>query len=69
MNFSQALDRIKWGQPMSREAWNNPRVYVYRPNPPSEDTLRIRTDAGEALWSPLPTDVMADDWLDVPRIN
>ena len=30
MNFSQALDRIKWGQPMTRTAWNDSTVYVYR---------------------------------------
>lgn len=69
MNFSQALDRIKWGQPMSRELWADPRTYVYRPNPPDESTLRLRTDASDNVWTPSVEDVMALDWFDVPRID
>lgn len=69
MNFSQALDRIKWGQPMSREAWNEPRRYVYRRNPPDNDALFLRDPSGsESLWSPTSEDVLATDWIDVPRI-
>lgn len=69
MNFSQALDRIKWGQPMSREAWGNPAIYVYRGIPPENDALFLRQPSGsESLWSPSADDVMATDWVDVPRI-
>jgi hypothetical protein len=69
MNFSQALDRIKWGQPMSREAWGDKRTYVYRRNPPDDDALFLRESAGsESLWSPSAEDVLATDWIDVPRV-
>lgn len=69
MNFSQALDRIKWGQPMSRKAWGDPGVYVYRKPPPDEESLFLRQPSGsESLWSPGAEDVLATDWIDVPRI-
>lgn len=69
MNFSQALERIKWGQPMSRAAWSDPSIYVYRPNPPNENTMMLRVHSSESVWSPSSVDVMADDWFDVPRTN
>jgi hypothetical protein len=70
MDFSAALDRIKWGQPMSRAAWGNSSVYVFRLNPPDLDTLCMRLASGSiVLWTASADDIMASDWLDVLRIN
>lgn len=70
MNFSQALDRIKFGQPMSRRAWNDDRVYVFRLEPPLEERINKRLASGAALpWSPTIEDLMASDWKDVPRLE
>lgn len=70
MNFSQALDRIKWGQPMSREAWGSDAVYVFRLEPPLEHRISKRISTGASLpWSPATEDLMASDWKDVPRIE
>lgn len=69
MNFSQALDRIKWGQPMSREAWQDVARYVHRLLPPDEDKLALLDNGVDALWSPSIEDIMATDWVDVLRID
>lgn len=68
MNFSQALDRIKWGMPMTRLAWGDPDTYVYRLLPPEEDKINIHYSSGnESLWSPTVEDLMATDWADTVR--
>lgn len=70
MNFSQALDRIKWGMPMTRLAWGDAETYVYRLLPPDEDKINIRYSSGsESLWSPTVEDVMALDWADTTRVS
>ena len=69
MNFSQALERIKWGQPMSRRAWGSVSTYVYRGNPPDASKLFLRSGGGASVWFPSSDDVMADDWFDVVRID
>ena len=70
MDFSTALERIKWGQPMSRAEWNDPALYVFRGVPPSAEQLYIHFANGSlANWIPRVEDLMADDWLDVPRIS
>ena len=70
MNFSNALEQIKWGMPMSRSAWGNPAVYVFRMLPPDTDQLAQRTADGHiVLWTPAPADIMATDWVAVPRIS
>lgn len=70
MNFSSALERIKWGQPMSRAAWSDPAIYVFRLTPPDQDQIARRAAAGAvAPWSPTVEDIMASDWLDVSRID
>lgn len=68
MNFSQALDRIKWGQPMTRASWNDPGTYVHRLNAPDNDKMNIHSSVGyENPWSPSVDDILADDWLDTVR--
>lgn len=68
MNFSQALKRIKWGQPMTRVEWGNPSTYVYRLNPPNEDKINIHFSTGtDILWNPTVEDIMAVDWADTVR--
>lgn len=68
MNFSMALERIKWGQPMTRLAWNDSATYVYRLNPPNADDINIHYSSGsESLWSPTIEDIMANDWADTVR--
>lgn len=68
VNFSQALDRIKWGQPMTRVAWNDPATYVYRLNPPDTDKINIHYSTGaDFLWNPTVEDIMATDWQDTTR--
>lgn len=70
MNFSQALDRIKWGMPMTRLAWGDLDTYVYRLLPPDEDKINIHYSSGnESLWSPTVEDVMATDWADTARAS
>jgi hypothetical protein len=70
MNFSYALDRIKWGQPMSRQAWGDPAIYVYRLNPPDSEQINRRNANGSTEpWAPTIEDIMATDWFDVPRID
>lgn len=67
MNFSQALDRIKWGQPMRRAEWED-GVYVHRLNAPDNDKIDIHSAQGDdSPWSPSIADVLADDWLDTTR--
>lgn len=68
MNFSQALDRIKFGQPMTRAEWDDPATYVYRLNPPDTEKINLHQSSGtEALWSPTVDDIMATDWQDTLR--
>lgn len=68
MNFSQALDRIKWGQPMTREAWGDPATYVHRLNGADNEKINIHRSNGEdVLWSPTVEDLLAIDWLDTTR--
>lgn len=68
MNFSVALERIKWGMPMTREAWGNPATYVYRLVPPDDDKINIRYSTGpDILWNPTNEDIMATDWADTVR--
>lgn len=68
MNFSQALDRIKFGQPMTRNAWGDVATYVYRMNAPDADKIKIHYSSGaESLWSPTTDDILANDWLDTVR--
>ncbi len=70
MNFSMALDRIKWGMPMTRLAWDDPATYVYRLNPPNEDQINIKYSFGvDKAWSPTVADIMATDWVDTVRGN
>lgn len=69
MNFSYALDRIKWGQPMSREAWGDRTIYVYRIGPPGDALMKREATGASAPWTPTQADIMASDWLDVPRID
>jgi len=70
MNFSQALDRIKWGMPMTRLAWGDPDTYVYRLLPPEEDKINIHYSSGnESPWSPTVEDLMATDWADTTRVS
>ena len=69
MDFSQALDRIKWGQPMTRVAWNDSTVYVYRvilpPDQPA--VLNKRTSTSDEYWNPTQDDIVANDWQDTVR--
>jgi len=68
MNFSTALDRIKWGMPMTRLAWNDAGTYVYRLVPPDVEMINIHYSSGsESLWSPTIEDIMANDWADTVR--
>ncbi len=69
MNFSQALDRIKFGQPMTRIAWNDSTTYVYRVIlPPDEPALlHKRTASSDEYWNPTQDDVIANDWQDTVR--
>lgn len=68
MNFSVALDRIKWGMPMTRISWGDTATYVYRMNAPDEHQIKIRYSAGtESLWSPTVDDILANDWIDTVR--
>lgn len=72
MNFSQALDLIKWGQPMTREAWGNPAVYVVRdpPVPGNDYNINKRLANGEMTpWEPTVDDIMANDWATTIRID
>ena len=72
MNFSQALDRIKWGQPMTRAAWDNPAVYVVRDPaiPGREYNINKRLADGQIIpWEPSVDDIMANDWADTVRID
>lgn len=70
MNFSQALERIKWGQPMTRMAWSDPAAYVHRLNPPNEDKINMHYLNGEdVLWNPTVEDIMAVDWADTVRVD
>ena len=68
MNFSVALDRIKWGQPMTRAKWDDVATYVHRLNGSNNDKINIHYSSGEeSLWSPTVEDVLADDWQDTMR--
>lgn len=70
MNFSQALERIKWGQPMTRIEWASPTTYVYRLNPPNEDKINVHFSTGtDIIWSPTVEDIMAIDWADTVRVD
>jgi len=70
MNFSSALDLIKWGAPMTREVWADPRVYVYRLNPPDTDKINIHTGLGnDHLWQPSLEDLFANDWKQTVRAD
>jgi len=70
MNFSAALDLIKWGAPMTREEWDDPRVYVYRLNPPDTDKINIHYGTGnDHLWSPTLEDLFATDWKQTVRAD
>ena len=69
MDFAKALDRLKWGQPMTREAWGNPQDIVFRLNPPRSDKYarRSRLHATPVVWTPTPDDMAATDWQDAKR--
>lgn len=68
MNFSQALDRLKWGMPLTRVKWADDKTYVHRLNAPDNDKINIHYSSGEeSLWSPTVEDVLADDWQDTVR--
>ena len=69
MNFSQALDRIKWGSPMTRQSWNDPTVYVYRLVPPPDQINKREADGSTHPWEPTQDDVFAVDWEDTARIE
>lgn len=69
MNFSQALERIKWGQPMTRAKWEDLKTYVHRLNGDDNDKINLHYSSGaESLWSPTTEDVLADDWQDTSRV-
>jgi Protein of unknown function (DUF2829) len=69
VNFSQALDRIKWGMPMTRVAWDDPAVYVFRIIPPPDQIDKREADGTTHQWAPTQDDILADDWQDTARVE
>lgn len=68
INFSEALERLKNGDRVSRYGWNGPGQYIEMqvPDTYSKMTrpyLYIKTVDGDLVpWAASQTDLMADDW-------
>jgi hypothetical protein len=69
LSFSEALDRIKAGQELSREGWNGPNQKVFlveaeKTGPVTVPFLCIETTDGKTVpWLASQTDLLANDWF------
>ena len=73
MNFGTALESLKAGAKIYREGWNGKglRLELQTPDENSKMTLPyiyMRTAQGDLVpWLASQTDMLADDWMEVPR--
>ncbi len=74
MNFSQALECLKYGDKVARQGWNgkNMWLHIQIPDPNSKMTLPyiyMKTVQGDLIpWLASQTDILANDWLNVTHL-
>lgn len=68
INFSEALEQVKSGQPIARKGWNGKGqfVMIQRPTPESKMTLPYlyisTVEEDHVPWIASQTDLLASDW-------
>lgn len=62
MSFSEALDLMKQGACISREAWP-PGTYIYL----GYDGMIYKFNDDISFWCDTQTDILADDWFTCAR--
>ena len=73
MDFGEALTELKDGVRVAREGWNGKDMYVELQAPDEQSKMRrpylfMRPVDGDLVpWVASQTDLLAEDWVSVPR--
>jgi hypothetical protein len=73
MDFGQALLELKDGVRVARDGWNGKDMYVELQVPDEQSKMRrpylfMRPVDGDLVpWVASQSDILADDWVSVPR--
>ena len=67
MDFSEALDRLKEGERVTRVGWNGEGMFVFiqKKVPGYPPILTLNTGTEVVVWLASQTDLMAEDWESV----
>lgn len=62
MNFSEALERIKKGDKLTRTGWRTYGAVIYLDYFNRTSRIQLRTKSGGVSWMGNSDDLLAEDW-------
>jgi len=75
LNFSEALNHLRWGERVSRRGWNEKNQFIKLQYPDEHSKMRhpyiYIAPVNRVLvpWTPTQTDLLAEDWYVLSEVN